>query len=396
MTHEDSKKLLHDYFDEKLSIEANTEIEIHLSECDECSQYLFSIQDLMKKVDELPRSRKPQADLWEDIFADISSIKEIDIKQREEQNSKSVEITAIEREAERERTEKRIQAEKTLAWERRKEAFFNIIKKPKPRKVIVGSALIVVFFLIYTFFFSSGKGWEVRKLRVGENVYESFKLLHEKDSFETDELTKSEIIIPEIGSLFLEPNTKIERLNAYKVRLLSGVILKSEAASTKDLNIEVFGANINDFILGSSYRLSIQDSSTSFIEVTNGWVSLKKDNVESLILPYHNCKIKTDKGTGLPYHINSSNNFVKAIEEYCFIKPGDEEALINILTNAEVLNCVTLWNMLYRVNRKQRDMVIYTIYGLLGNAPEGVTEEGLKTLNPEMLHKLLEEIETLI
>ena len=38
-------------------------------------------------------------------------------------------------------------------------------------------------------------------------------------------------------------------------------------------------------------------------------------------------------------------------------------------------------------------MVIYTIFGLLGEPPSGVTDEGLKTLDPAMLKKLIEEIE---
>lgn len=396
MTHEDSKKLLHDYFDEKLSLEANTEIEVHLSECDECSQYLFSIQALMKKADELPRSLKPQVDLWQDIFVQISSIKEEDIKQREEQNSKEVEVAEKESEEEKEKREKKLKAERILEWERRKAALFESIKNPKSRNIIITGSLIFVFLLVYKLFLSSGAGWEVKKLRASDSVYEPFTTLYEKYSFETDEFTKSEVVIPEVGSLFLYPNTKIERLKAYKVRLLSGVVTKSSAAAKKELNIEVLGAEINDFILGSNYRLSIKSPTVSFIEVNDGWVSLKRDNLESLLIPHHSCKITLDQGVGLPYHIYSSNDFVKAIDEYCFVKPGDEEALINLLTKAEILNGVTLWNLLNRVNRKQRDMVVYTILGLLGNLPNDITAEGLKALNPEMLHKLLEELEARI
>ena len=84
MTHEEVKILLNDYFDEKLSIEVNTEIQVHLSECSDCSQYLFSLQDLMKKADQLPRNIKPPTDFWHDIFTFISSIKAETIKQQEE------------------------------------------------------------------------------------------------------------------------------------------------------------------------------------------------------------------------------------------------------------------------------------------------------------------------
>ena len=84
MTHEEVKILLNDYFDEKLSIEVNTGIQVHLSECNECSQYLFSLQDLMKKADQLSRNIKPPTDFWSDIFVSLSDIKSESIKQKEE------------------------------------------------------------------------------------------------------------------------------------------------------------------------------------------------------------------------------------------------------------------------------------------------------------------------
>src|SRR3990172_2566028 len=129
------------------------------------------------------------------------------------------------------------------------------------------------------------------------------------------------------------------------------------------------------------------------LEVIDGWVSINKDNVETLVLSNHFCQIRADSGVGLPYHKFSAKEFVEAINNYCFTSPGNEEALISILTKADVSNSVTLWNLMQRVTRKQRDMVIYTMFGLLGNPPQGVTDEGLRTLDPGMMQKLIEEIE---
>lgn len=396
MTHEESKKLLNDYFDEKLSLEVNTEIQVHLSECEECSQYLFSLQDLMKEVDKLPRSIKPSVDFWHEIFSTISQIKEENIKQKEELDEKEAKTSTIEIKEEEQKRKQRIKAEKILEWEKRKALFFNSFKTPLYRNIFIAIGLILFLVLVYSTFFSSGSAWEVKKYFVSSNESESFNALKEGEILETDEYSRYEIVVPDVGSIYLGPSTKIERTKSFTIRLLQGTVSKPKSDSKKSLIFEVIGADIKDYLLGSSFRVSLLNPTIAELEVNDGWSSVTKNEQETLILPNHICKITSELGVGLPYNKESSETFVKTIEQFCFIKPGDEEVLINLLTKAEIKNGVTLWNLIKRVERKQRDMVIYTILGLLGNSPEGVTPDGLKVLNPEMLSKLLEEIEARI
>ena len=191
----------------------------------------------------------------------------------------------------------------------------------------------------------------------------------------------------------MEHDSKIERLKADKIRLLKGSILAVKKDADELLSIEVPGADIKDYFLGGQLKVTVTNPEASLLEVIDGWVSINKDNVETLVLSNHFCQIRADSGVGLPYHKFSAKEFVEAINNYCFTSPGNEEALISILTKADVSNSVTLWNLMQRVTRKQRDMVIYTMFGLLGNPPQGVTDEGLRTLDPGMMQKLIEEIE---
>lgn len=394
MTHEEVKILLNDYFDEKLSIEVNTEIQVHLSECTECSQYLFSLQDLMKKADQLPRNIKPPADFWNDIFTSISNIKAESIKQQEEIDLKEAVKVSEESIEEKKVRDKRLKAEKLLAWERKKAALLQSIKKPWFKYYLIGLVSVFVLFFIYNSFLSKGKSWEVKKLRVSSSSYsEAFANLEEDQLLETNSVTRLEIQIPELGSIYLEPGSKIERLKGNRIRVLQGSMLAVKERANEFLIMEVPGAEIKDYFLGGQSKLSLTDPKVSLLEVIDGWVSVKKDNVETLVLSNHFCQIKADSGVALPYHYSSSKEFIEAINDYCFKSPSSEEALISILTKADVSNSATLWNLMNRVTRKQRDMVVYTIFGLLGNPPQGVTDEGLKTLDPGMLQKLIEEIE---
>jgi len=394
MTHEEVKILLNDYFDEKLSIEVNTEIQVHLSECSDCSQYLFSLQDLMKKADQLPRNIKPPTNFWHDIFTFISSIKAETIKQQEEIDLKEAAKVSEESSEEKKKRDKRLKAEKLLAWERKKAAILQNLKKPWFKYSLIGLASLVLLFFIYYNFLSKGNTWEVKKLRVGSSSYsEAFSNLEEDQLLETNSVTRLEIQIPKLGSIFLEHDSKIERLKADKIRLLKGSILAVKKDADELLSIEVPGADIKDYFLGGQLKVTVTNPEASLLEVIDGWVSINKDNVETLVLSNHFCQIRADSGIGLPYHKFSAKEFVEAINNYCFTSPGNEEALISILTKADVSNSVTLWNLMQRVTRKQRDMVIYTMFGLLGNPPQGVTDEGLRTLDPGMMQKLIEEIE---
>ena len=148
--------------------------------------------------------------------------------------------------------------------------------------------------------------------------------------------------------------------------------------------------------MGGQFTLAVNEENITTVNVNDGWTTIVKNELETLLLPNHTCRIIPDSGIGLPYLNTSTSAFVEAVNNFCFTSPNNEEALISVLTKAELNNSVTLWNLMKRVTRKQRDMVIYTMFGLLGDPPIGVTDEGLRTLNAEMLQKLIEEIEVKI
>ena len=397
MTHAEVKKVLNDYFDENLSVEVDLETQNHISECSECSQYLYSLQDLMKKVEKLPRSLKPQSDYWQDIFHEISSIKSENIKQQEE-----LELKEAEQQVKEEKTEEllkqqqKTEAEKLLNWERKKAEYLEKLKKPQVRNTLFGVLALAIVYIVYSTFLSKGASWDFNKFRIGSSTAEKIGELSENDIIETDAISRIEIHLPDAGTISLEPNSKIQRLPANKIQLISGILSANKNGASKLLTLVVPGAEIKDYFLGGQFSLAVNEDNITTLNVYDGWTTIVKNDLETLLLPNHTCRIIPDSGVGLPYLNTSTGIFVEAINNYCFTNPNNEEALISVLTKAELNNSVTLWNLMKRVTRKQRDMVIYTMFGLLGDPPFGVTDEGLRTLNSEMMTKLIEEIEVKI
>ncbi len=394
MTHEEIKLLLNDYFDERLSIEANSQIQIHLAECDECSQHIFELHDLIKKTDQLERKIKPPKDLWNKVFSAISEVKIESLKQQEELDKIESEQNLEANEEERKRRENRIKAEKELERERKKFSLLEKIKKPIILYSILGVVAVLLIYLVYSLFLSGGKAWEVKKQTIGTSNYsEAYSKLSENDFLETDQISRFQIQIPQIGNVIIDPGTKVQRLAGNNIRLAKGSLLASKDGAKEFLTVEVPGAAIKDYYLGSNYRISTSGENKSVLEVFDGWVSVKTENNEMLVLSDHFCTISADSGIGLPYLKGSSKQFIDALNNYWSVTPHSEEALVVILTAADLNNCVTLWNLLRIVERKQRGMIINTLFGLLGEFPLGVNEEGLKILDPVMLTKLIESIE---
>lgn len=394
MTHEETRKLLNEYFDEKLSVEVNDEIKLHIGECDDCGQYFFSLQDLSKKAGHLPTRIKPPTTFWPDIFASISDIKTETMKQKKGLELIEAEQTRHETEEEKWKCEERVRAEQILEWERKKATFFKRFSKRKVYRIAFSLIVMIILFLIYNFFFTTVKAWKVKKIHVESNTAVYFSTLAEGEIVESNPFIRLEIEIPKVGEIFLEPSTKIRRLKPLKIYLEQGTIYVKEIDdASKFLTVGVPGAEISDYSHGNKYKINLNNLEETTIEVEHGYVAVKNGNSESLVLPRHSCKITANGIVGLPY-INGSNlEFISAINDYCYNSPGNEESLVEILTMANVSNSVTLWNLLNRVNLKQRETVVYKIIGLLGELPKGVTVEGLKTLDKLVMQKLIEEIE---
>jgi hypothetical protein len=395
MTHDQVKILLNDFFDEKLSVETNRSIEIHLSECQECSQYLFSLQDLMKHADKLPRKIKPNVEFWNDIFGAISSIKTENIRQKEEIDLIEAERLLKQEEALIKEDKKRLKAEKLLKNERRKATFIDLVNKPVYRYSLIGIVCIVIFYFIYNFIFTRSEAWEVSKLKFESTNAEPYAVLSDYDFVETGVYDRLEILVPEVGNILLEPNTKIQRLSSNSFLLLKGEITAIKDGAKEFLNVLVPGASIKDFFLGGQYKLSLSNSNLAKLEVIDGWVSVNQGNLESRVLPNHICEVTADSGMGLPFVNYSSIEFISAANRYCFSNNSSEENLISLLSKADASNAVSLWNLMWRTSLKQREIVMFTMFNLVGR-PSDITDEGLKMLKKPMMQKFLEDIETKI
>ena len=396
MTHEEIKNSLNDYFDERLSTEANVEIELHISECMECSQYLFSLQDLMKNAENLPQKVKPESDFWEEIFGIISSIKNKSIKEQEKIESKEAEKLWEEIKEEEQEKKKKRKKEKSIVKDQKRAEYFEKLKKPIYLYILLGIIGLFAAYYAYNKFFVGGADWTVSKRQFSAGTFEYFKNLKNNEFVETGNNDWLEVSVPNIGSVILEPNTQIQRLSFNSFKLIKGEITAQKNGAEDLLSVYVPGAAIKDFFLGGNYKLNLSGTTNdSKLTVNEGWISIQKDEIESLVIENHVCEVKPDSGIGVPYNFSASADLLDLLGTYSFSKQYDEATLISLLSKVSTSDAVTLLNILPRTTIKQREIVMFTMFNLVGQ-PYEVTDEKLRMLKKDALVSYMEYIETKI
>ena len=392
MIHEEIKKLIDEYYDEDLFIAVDSKIQKHIAECEECREYFFGLQELKKSIKNLENRLLPPNDLWQDISASVNEAKEEKVKKKEEISEIISEVLQEQAEEEKSRGRKSGSVKKPDSDQQQSE----VNKKLKNRKIIVTVISVLILaaaFILYNFLSANREAWEISKQQFGNDSYSNaYAEMKEQDVIETNQMTQLQIQIAQIGKIYVEPGSKIQRLSGNNIRVMKGTINLETTSVKGELFFEVPGAEVKEYNPGGKYKISVFDDKKSELEVNEGWLTLTRNNLEMLVLPNNICTVIADSGIGLPYKKGSSEEFINLINEYCYGLQGNEITLISLLTKADANDAVTLWNLLKRVNSVQRGMVTSTLFNLLNDIPADITRDGIKVMDKDMLKKLIVKI----
>ncbi len=116
----------------------------------------------------------------------------------------------------------------------------------------------------------------------------------------------------------------------------------------------------------SNFLYSIIKSNGFDLEVERGLVSLKIDNSSRMVYCGSNYNLKYDDSYSLviPYHKNSSEDFINAIEQISKV-PTDIYALNYILRNTEEKDILTLWHLLSISDFQKKKLVLEKLNQIL-------------------------------
>jgi hypothetical protein len=207
-------------------------------------------------------------------------------------------------------------------------------------------------------------------------------------SLETGERERAAFNVGNIGQVIVEPRTRLRLLDTrdgnHRLALDRGTMHATIWAPPNQFFVETPSTLAID--LGCAYTLSVDDEGVGLVSVLVGWVGFKWRDRESFIPAGSACATRPRIGPGTPYNERGSPAFRAALATIDFSSGSPEipNALTLVLREATERDEVTLWHLLSRVPPVDRDRVFDRL-AAFAVPPSGVTREGIRSGNKEML-----------
>jgi hypothetical protein len=141
--------------------------------------------------------------------------------------------------------------------------------------------------------------------------------------------------------------------------------------------------------LGCAYTMQVDEAGEGELRVTEGWAALEWAGRESLVPAGAQCRTRRSEGPGTPYFSDAPAALAEAVAS--FDGGGGERAVKAILDAARARDTLTLWHLLSRVERPERELV-YDRIAALTPPPPTVSREEVLQLNRAMLTHWREEL----
>lgn len=241
-----------------------------------------------------------------------------------------------------------------------------------------------------------GPGWDVERLagtpRVESGVFgkqaKSGKL-GVGQTLVTDSHSQATISVAEIGTVKVEPNTRLRFVaggnGRNQLALDHGTIQAFIWAAPGEFAVDTPSAMAVD--LGCAYTLQVDDSGAGLLRTTLGWVGFKLNGHEAFIPAGAVCATRPKLGPGTPYFEDASAAFRDALSKFDFDASAPEERraeLAQILADSRQRDALSLWHLLSRVDESDRGRV-YDRLATFVPPPTGVTRDGILRLDQNML-----------
>lgn len=238
--------------------------------------------------------------------------------------------------------------------------------------------------------------WEVVRLAgapsIGSHIIPKSGVISEGQWLETDAASKALIQVGSIGTVQVDPNSRIRlvaaRSTEHRLALAQGRISAHVTAPPRLFLVDTPGSTAVD--LGCAYTMDVDGAGNGVMQVTLGSVSLERDGRESLVPAGASCRMRVRVGPGTPYFADASDSLKQALTEIDFDK-GGSAALATVLAQARVRDTLTLWHLLSRVNASDRFRV-YSRMVALAPLPSSISSAKVLQLDAQELKHWREEL----
>jgi len=272
------------------------------------------------------------------------------------------------------------------------------------------AAIALAFVLAFSLFLNSHvpnvpvpgdlASWEVASVRgtprIGRLQLTGTGRLRPGDSLQTNAESEAEVRIADIGQLDLDPNSRIRLISSnsdlHRIALERGKMTARTWAPPRLFVVDTPSSTAVD--LGCIYSCEVQRDGSTLLHVTLGLVALDFHGRETIVPAGAFCRTRPGGGVGTPYFDDSSELLQTALNYVDFGKDDVERArqLDIVLREARPRDTLTLWNLIPRLREPLRAAIVDRMATLVP-LPQGVTRNGVLTLDADMMDRWKSELE---
>jgi hypothetical protein len=261
-----------------------------------------------------------------------------------------------------------------------------VVSVPRPvarwRWMAAAAALVIVAGAGWLVVAWRSPAWSVNSVAgapaIGDRTVITQSRFKQGEWLVTDNQSKARIVVGAIGSVDVDPNTRVQLIEAgreHRMALDRGTIHARIWAPPKLFFVNTRAALAVD--LGCAYTLQIDEQGAGLLRVTSGWVGLEREGRAAYVPEGAMCALRNDAGPGTPRYEDAPSGYGEALSALDFSGANDPRraaALDLVLSTARKRDAMTLWHLLTRGTADERARV-YERLAVLVPPPDGVTRE---------------------
>lgn len=372
MHDEELKILLHDYFDDLLSEEEESDFQSQLMENRTLAIELGKLKDLKRRLKNLPLNFEPPPKIISNITDKLLTLE--NVKEKKEAKKKSAK-------------EKSVKAKKK--------------NKKLNRKLLLNLLIIVIILALgggggYYYFDTNMNTFPWRlglvsgEFKIGNSIKTPKQIL-ELQTFELSEDGESVIYVQDQGTILVKGKSKLEIRSAGKSINSINFFYGNLEYTPKPMNNK-FQIVRNDLVItseNSKFRIFSDELGDFQLEISSNYLQIEFKKELYRFAHDYVVKIEADNFIRTPYSNKTTPDFIKLLRDYNY--NHDSKLLLKIINSATKNDALTLHFLLSHVAPAKRELIINKLQSIIP-LPYGVDKSNILILNQQMMNKWWDEI----
>jgi hypothetical protein len=252
---------------------------------------------------------------------------------------------------------------------------------------VVGAlAIVAAFILLRSPDARPGTGWSITRFAgdtyLGNATANVAEELPAGEFIRTGKGASAVLSGRNIGTVTLDENSELAVLRAdtsqHRLKLRRGTMHAVVTTPPRFFFVETPSSTAVD--LGCAYTLQTDEKGNGILDVTAGYVSLKKRKHIAIVPRGFKCRMYERTGPGTPYSETASNDFVSAL--YRYDEDRDETAVYTAVEHARAEDALSLWHLLWETSGNAKAYLFESLQWF-EPLPEGVDRASVLNNDPK-------------